>query len=101
MQFFIAFFVLFLVLLAQESLSDHQDRGWGMVVRSAVISVLWVIFTIATQEFGVIAWAIGIVLLVLVIRDVKGYSSITSAIFFVIVVSLTLQGILLLLAQFL
>lgn len=72
-----------------------------MVVRSAVISVLWVIFTIATQEFGVIAWAIGIVLLVLVIRDVKGYSSITSAIFFVIVVSLTLQGILLLLAQFL
>jgi hypothetical protein len=55
MQYLIASVVLFLVLLAQEYLSDHQYRGWGMVIRSVVISILWAIFTVATQEFGAIA----------------------------------------------
>lgn len=99
MTYLIALVVLFLVLFAQEYISDHQDDGWGIVVRPAVISVAWMIAAIAAQDFGTIGWFVGMVLLVGLITEVKGYS-VPTAIFFVLVISIVLYGGLLLSGEF-
>ena len=97
MQYFIAFIVLFALLVLHESLSSHQGKGWGMVVQPLVISLMWTVVTVAAQEMGAIAWLIGGFLLLMVIKDVKGYSGI-GALFFVLVVSVIMQGVVLLLS---
>ena len=97
MEYVIAFVVLFVLLVLHESLSEHQGKGWGMVVRSFVISLVWTIVTIAAQEMGIIAWLIGGVLLLVIVKNIKGYSVI-GAIFFVLVISIILQGVVLLLS---
>lgn len=100
MQFVIALSVLFVALVAYESLSGHQDNGWGVVVRPAAITAAWSIAVFAIQEFGTAGWWVGMTVLVSVVMGVKGYSA-TSAFFFVLMVSIVLYGVVLLSGQFL